>query len=65
MAKKLSFLVDESGDHGGKARYYFLTFVFHDQANGTSEVQASSGQATVGLLPTRLQIPRGVALRES
>lgn len=37
MAKELSIFVDESGDRGGKARYYLLTFVFHDQADGIAE----------------------------
>ena len=31
MAKELSIFVDESGDRGGKARYYPLVLVFHDQ----------------------------------
>ena len=35
MAKELSIFVDESGDRGGKARYYLLTLVFHDQANSS------------------------------
>ena len=35
MAKELSIFVDESGDRGGEARYYLLTLVFHDQANGS------------------------------
>lgn len=33
LAKELSIFVDESGDRGGKARYYLLTLVFHDQAD--------------------------------
>ncbi len=33
MARELSIFVDESGDRGGKARYYLLTLVFHDQAD--------------------------------
>ena len=37
MAKELSIFVDESGDRGGKARYYLLTLVFHDQADGIAE----------------------------
>ena len=37
MAKELSIFVDESGDRGGKARYYLLTLVFHDQANSIAE----------------------------
>ena len=37
MAKELSIFVDESGDRGGKARYYLLTLVFHDQASSIAE----------------------------
>ena len=37
MAKELSIFVDESGDCGGKARYYLLTLVFHDQAESITE----------------------------
>ena len=37
MAKELSIFVDESGDRGGKARYYLLTLIFHDQADGIAE----------------------------
>ena len=37
MAKELSIFVDESGDRGGKARYYLITLVFHDQADGIAE----------------------------
>lgn len=33
LAKELSIFVDESGDRGGKARYYLLTLVHHDQAD--------------------------------
>ena len=33
MSKELSIFVDESGDRGGKARYYLLTLVFHDQSD--------------------------------
>ncbi len=33
MPKELSIFVDESGDRGGKARYYLLTLVFHDQSD--------------------------------
>ncbi len=36
MAKEPSIFVDESGDRGGKARYYLLTLVFHDQADSIS-----------------------------
>ena len=37
MAKELSIFVDESGDRGGRARYYLLTLVMHNQANGIAE----------------------------
>ena len=37
MAKGLSIFVDESGARGGKARYYLLTLVFHDQADSIAE----------------------------
>ena len=37
MAKELSIFVDESGDRGGKARYYLLTLVFHNQADSIAE----------------------------
>ena len=37
MAKELSIFVDKSGDRGGKARYYLLTLVFHDQAASVTE----------------------------
>ena len=37
MAKELSIFVDESGDRGGKARYYLLTLVFHAQADSIAE----------------------------
>ena len=37
LAKELSIFVDESGDRGGKARYYLLTLVFHDQADSIAE----------------------------
>ena len=37
MAKEISIFVDESGDHGGKARYYLLTLVIHDQADSISD----------------------------
>ena len=39
MAKELSIFVDESGDRGGKARYYLLTLVFHDQADSIAEAR--------------------------
>lgn len=34
MERDLSIFVDESGDRGGKARYYLLTLVIHDQSDG-------------------------------
>ena len=37
MAKELSIFVDESGDRGGKARYYVLALVLHDQAENIAE----------------------------
>ena len=37
MTKELSIFVDESGDRGGKACYYLLTLVFHDQADSIAE----------------------------
>lgn len=37
MTKELSIFVDESGDRSGRARYYLLTLVFHDQADDISE----------------------------
>ena len=37
MAKELGIFVDESGDRGGKARYYPLVLVFHDQADSIAE----------------------------
>lgn len=37
MAKELSIFVDESGDRGGKARYYPLVLVFHDQEGSIAE----------------------------
>ena len=37
LAKELSIFVDESGDRGGKARYYLLTLVFHDQADSIAK----------------------------
>lgn len=36
MARDLSMFVDESGDRGGKARYYLLTLVIHDQVDSIS-----------------------------
>ena len=36
MAKEFSIFVDESGDRGGKTRYYLLTLVFHDQADSVA-----------------------------
>ena len=37
MAEELSIFVDESGDRGGKARYYLLTLVFHNQTDDIME----------------------------
>ena len=37
MARDLSIFVDESGDRDGKARYYLLTLVIHDQADSISD----------------------------
>ena len=37
MARDLSIFVDESGDRGGKARYYLLTLVVHDQSEGIAD----------------------------
>lgn len=37
LAKEPSIFVDESGDRGGKARYYLLALVFHDQADSIAE----------------------------
>lgn len=34
MTKELSIFVDESGDRSGRARYYLITLVFHDQSDG-------------------------------
>ena len=53
MAKELSIFVDESGDRGGKARYYLLTLVFHDQADGIAEAAVSYTHLT---LPTILLV---------
>lgn len=33
MTKELSIFVDESGDRSGRARYYLITLVFHDQSD--------------------------------
>ena len=37
VGKTLSIFVDESGDRAGRARYYLLTLVMHDQADGIQE----------------------------
>ena len=37
LGRDLSIFVDESGDRGGKARYYLLTLVIHDQADSISD----------------------------
>lgn len=41
MAKELSIFVDESCKRGGKARYYLLTLVFHDQADSIAKAVTS------------------------
>ena len=52
MAKELSIFVDESGDRGGKARYYLLTLVFHDQADDIlSEVRSYEKRLAENGLP--------------
>lgn len=52
MAKELSIFVDESGDRGGKARYYLLTLVFHDQADDIlSEVRGYERRLAENGLP--------------
>lgn len=55
MAKELSIFVDESGDRGGKARYYLLTLVFHDQADSIAEAvtgyEAKLGRADLPNIP--------------
>lgn len=52
MAKELSIFVDESGDRGGKARYYLLTLVFHDQADDIlSEVRSYERRLAENGLP--------------
>ena len=37
LGRGLSIFVDESGDRGGKARYYLLTLVIHDQTDSVSD----------------------------
>lgn len=37
MTRDLSIFVDESGDRGGRARYYLLTLVIHDQSEGIAD----------------------------
>ena len=52
MAKELIIFVDESGDRGGKARYYLLTLVFHDQADDIlSEVRSYERRLAENGLP--------------
>lgn len=66
MAKGLSIFVDESGDRGGKARYYLLTLVFHDQADSIAEAvtgyEAKLARADLLSIPfrspSRLAAPR-------
>ena len=38
--RELSVFIDESGDLGEMSRYYLVSFVFHDQANGIGECVA-------------------------
>lgn len=51
MAKGLSIFVDESGDRGGKARYYLLTLVFHDQAQSGHGLGAKLARADLPNIP--------------
>lgn len=37
LARDSSIFVDESGDRGGKARYYLLTLVIHDQSESIAD----------------------------
>lgn len=57
MARELSVFVDESGDRGGKARYYLLTLVFHDQAGSIAEAvtgyEAKLARADLPNIPLR------------
>ena len=52
MTKELSIFVDESGDRAGKARYYLLTLVFHNQANSImGEVEKYEARLAASGLP--------------
>lgn len=37
MTGELSIFVDESGDRGGKSRYYLITLVFYTQADDVTD----------------------------
>lgn len=37
MTGELSIFVDESGDRGGKSRYYLITLIFHNQADDVTD----------------------------
>ena len=41
LAKELSIFVDENCKRGGKARYYLLTLVFHDQTDSIAKAVTS------------------------
>lgn len=47
MTRDLSVFVDESGDRGGKARYYILTLVVHDQSVRISDKVARYEESLV------------------
>lgn len=55
MGRELSIFVDESGDRGGKARYYLITLVIHDQADGIaaaiSEYESKLARADLPNIP--------------
>ena len=52
MTKELSIFVDESGDRNGKARYYLLTLVFHDQSKEImSEIKEYEKRLAIENLP--------------
>lgn len=48
MAQDLNIFVDESDDRGGKARYYLLTLVIHDQADSISDKVARYEESLLG-----------------
>ncbi len=47
MGRDLSIFVDESGDRGGKARYYILALVVHDQSESIVEKVSRYEQSLV------------------